>query len=92
MKKPSMLQIYIVVALLIAIGIAALGTMAEVSLNHQEAYCVYYDKDNCRLNYSLVIKMFFSGFFVISVVASIFGLFFAPVYVVVRWIWRKVWN
>ena len=57
-----------------------------------EEYCVYYDKDNCRLNYSLVIKMFFSGFVVISVVESIFGLFFAPVYVVVRWLWPKVWK
>ena len=92
MRKPSVLQIYIIVSLLIAMGIAVLATMAEVSLNHQEVYCVYYDKDNCRLNYGIVIKLILFAFLVNSAIASIVGLFLAPVYVVVRWIWRKVWN
>ncbi|CAM0553818.1 hypothetical protein EHLJMEHL_03912 [Vreelandella titanicae] len=92
MKKPSVLQIYIIVALLIAMGIAALATMAAISLNHQEAYCVYYDKDNFQLNYSLVFKRFFVTFFVNSAIASIVGLVLAPVYVALRWIWRKVWK
>ncbi|MGK0544189.1 hypothetical protein ACSEE7_01665 [Halomonas cupida] len=89
-EKKIVFKSYVAVSILVAVAVSTLATMGEVSLNHQDEYCIQpVSTGECQLDYIEVAKLFILPFFLSIIAALILGICFTPVYLAMKWLWQR---